>query len=283
MMIAKPFIKWVGGKGKLVPELVKLFPKKFNNYFEPFVGGGALFYEVKQKNEIAFSSINDINKKLIIAYKQIQQNPDKLISELKKIESKYKKLLPEEQKEYFYSIRKKYNEEKLNDIIISSYLIFLNKTCFNGMYRENSKGGYNIPFGDQRNPTICNEENIINVSSCLKDTEINNLPFEEAIKKCKKGDFIYFDPPYYPTNITSSFTSYNKDYFGSIEQEKLRDIFVELDKKGCFVMLSNSDTEFIKNLYKDFNINYIYAARSINSKASKRGKIKEIVVTNYTI
>lgn len=281
MMIAKPFIKWVGGKGKLIPELVKLFPKKFNNYFEPFVGGGALFYEVKQKNEIAFSSINDINKKLIITYKQIQQNPDKLISKLKKIESKYKKLLPEEQKEYFYSIRKKYNEKNLNDLTISSYLIFLNKTCFNGMYRENSKGGYNIPFGDQRNPTICNEENIINVSICLKDTEINNLPFEEATKKCKKGDFIYFDPPYYPTNITSSFTSYHKDSFGPTEQEKLRDIFIELDKKGCFVMLSNSDTEFIKNLYKDFNINYIYAARSINSKASKRGKIKEVVITNY--
>ncbi|MDD4111127.1 MAG: DNA adenine methylase [Clostridia bacterium] len=280
---AKPFIKWVGGKGKLVPELEKYFPKKFNRYFEPFVGGGALFYEVIKKNNIVFSSINDINKKLIITYKQIQQDPKKIISLLKNIENEYKKLSLEEQKEYFYKIRKKYNEESLDNITIAVYLIFLNKTCFNGMYRENSKGGYNIPFGDQKNPTICDEKNILAVSKCLKNTEINNLSFEEAVEKCKKGDFIYFDPPYYPISATSSFTSYSKNSFGPREQEKLRDVFIKLAKKGCFVMLSNSNTDFIREIYKEYKdyFKYIYATRSINSNGNKRGKILEIAITNY--
>lgn len=280
---AKPFVKWVGGKGKLVPELEKYFPKKFNRYFEPFVGGGALFYEVIQKNNIVFSSINDINKKLIVTYKQIQQDPKKIISLLKNIENEYKKLSLEEQKEYFYTIRKKYNKESLDNITIAVYLIFLNKTCFNGMYRENSKGEYNIPFGDQKNPTICDEKNILAVSKCLKNTEINNLSFEEAVEKCKKGDYIYFDPPYYPINATSSFTSYSKNSFGPREQEKLRNVFIKLARKGCFVMLSNSNTDFIKEIYKEYKdyFKYIYATRSINSNGNKRGKILEIVITNY--
>lgn len=280
---AKPFIKWVGGKSKLVPELIKIFPKKFNNYYEPFVGGGALFYEVKQNNNISFCNINDINKKLITTYLQIQNNPNSLISFLKSIEIEYKKLPLIEQEKYFYSIRKKYNEEDLDSIAIAGYLIFLNKTCFNGMYRENSKGQYNIPFGDQKNPNICDEKNIMAVFDCLKNTKITNLSFEEAVKKCQKGDFIYFDPPYHPVNFTSKFTSYHKNCFGPREQEKLRDVFANLDQKGCFVMLSNSYTPFIEDLYCKFNINYLYASRSINSKGDKRGKIKEIVVTNYKI
>lgn len=280
-MIAKPFLKWVGGKTKLVPELVEMFPKKFDNYFEPFVGGGALFYEVIQKYNVGFSSINDINKKLIIAYKQIKQNPKELISLLKTIDDEYKKLSLEEKEKYFYSIRKKYNEETIDDKTTASYLIFLNKTCFNGMYRENSKGQYNIPFGDQKNPNICDKENIFAVSKCLEHTEITDYSFEESVKKCKKNDLIYFDPPYYPVNATSSFTAYSKSSFGEIEQKKLKEVFANLANRGCFVMLSNSHTPFIEDLYKDFNINYRYAARSINSKGDKRGKIKEVVVTNY--
>lgn len=280
-MIVKPFLKWVGGKTKLVPELVEMFPKKFENYFEPFVGGGALFYEVIQKYNVGFSSINDINKKLIIAYRQIKQNPKELISLLKTIDDEYKKLSLEEQEKYFYSIRKKYNEETIDNKTTASYLIFLNKTCFNGMYRENSKGQYNIPFGDQKNPNICDKENILAVSKCLENTEITNYSFEESVKKCKKNDLIYFDPPYYPINVTSSFTGYSKSSFGEVEQKKLKEVFADLANRGCFVMLSNSHTPFIEELYKDFHINYRYAARSINSKGDKRGKIKEVVVTNY--
>jgi len=280
-MIAKPFLKWVGGKTKLVPELVEMFPKKFNNYFEPFVGGGALFYEVIQKYKVGFSSINDINKKLITAYVQIKQNPKELILLLKEIDKEYKKLLLEEQRNYFNSTRKKYNEGNIDDTTTAAYLIFLNKTCFNGMYRENSKGEYNIPFGDQKNPNICDEENILAVSKCLKNTEITNYSFEDSVKKCKKGDLIYFDPPYYPINATSSFTGYSKSSFGEIEQKKLKDVFIDLANRGCFVMLSNSHTPFIEKLYKEFHVNYRYAARSINSKGDKRGKIEEVVVTSF--
>ena len=285
-MTAKPFIKWVGGKSKLIPELEKYFPKKFNRYFEPFVGGGALFFQIIQNYKVDSSSINDINKKLIIAYKQIQKNPKKLIALLKNIETEYKKLSLVDQKKYFYDIREKYNKKSLDNNTTTAYLIFLNKTCFNGMYRENSKGEYNIPFGDQKNPTICDEENILAVSKSLKNTEITNLSFEQAVKKCKKGDFVYFDPPYYPVNATSNFTSYHKNTFGPGDQKKLRDIFTSLTKKGCFVLLSNSNTEFIKDLYKNYKefFKYIYAARSINSKGNGRGKIKEIaVIDGYTI
>lgn len=280
-MTAKPFIKWVGGKGKLILELEKYFPKEFNRYYEPFVGGGALFFYLKQSKDISFSSINDINSKLITAYKQIQQNPEKLISLLKNIETEYKKLSLIEQEKYFYKMRENYNKENIDELTTAAYLIFLNKTCFNGMYRENSKGEYNIPFGDQKNPTICDEENILAVSKRLKNTEITSQPFEKSIENCQKGDFIYFDPPYYPINVTSSFTSYSKSTFDQKEQEKLRNVFANLAKKSCFVMLSNSNTPFINDLYKDFHINYLYAARSINSKGDKRGKIKEVVVTNY--
>lgn len=280
-MTAKPFVKWVGGKGKLIPDLENFFPKKFNNYFEPFVGGGALFFYLTQSRSIPSASINDINPKLIITYNEIKNNPKKLILLLKKIELKYKKLSQEKQKIFFYEIRGKYNKNNLDKLNTTAYLIFLNKTCFNGMYRENSKGEYNIPFGDQKNPTICDEENILAVSKCLKNTEITNLSFEKAVNKCKKGDFVYFDPPYYPINTTSNFTGYSKSTFGQKQQEKLADVFKKLAKRGCFVMLSNSNTTFIKDLYKNFHINYLDAARSINSKGSKRGKIKEIVVTNY--
>jgi len=282
-MIVKPFIKWVGGKGKLIPELKSFFPQKFDRYFEPFIGGGAVFYEVIQNNNLEFSWINDVNKKLVITYQQIKNKPNKLISILEKIEKDYKKKTEDERKNFFYSIRDEYNKGGLDDLDITTYLIFLNKTCFNGMYRENSKGEYNVPFGDQKNPTICDKENLLAVSECLKNTKITNLSFEESVKDCKKGDFIYFDPPYYPINGTSKFTSYSKDNFGQNEQIKLRDTFKQLSDKGCFVMLSNSNTEFIKDSYKDFKINEIYAARSINSKGDGRGKIKEVVITNYLI
>lgn len=281
---AKPFVKWVGGKGKLISELEKYFPKKINRYFEPFVGGGALFFHVIQKYNVTFSNINDINKKLIVSYKQIQKNPNKIIKILTNIETEYKKKSAEERKKYFYFIREKYNEEKLEDDNITAYLIFLNKTCFNGMYRENSKGQYNVPFGDQKNPTICDKKNIINVSKSLKNTIINNQNFEESVKSCKRGDFIYFDPPYYPINTTSSFTTYHQNKFGPNEQKRLGYVFNRLVKKGCYVMLSNSNTQFIRNLYKEFHIYEIYAARSINSKGNGRGKIKEIVtIGGYTI
>ncbi len=280
-ILAKPFVKWVGGKGKLIPELIKLTPSKINNYYEAFVGGGALFYELSNQGLIKDSYINDINQKLITCYQTIKQNSDSLIGILKKIEKEYKILATDNQKKYFYKIRHDYNQNSLDNLTTSAYLIFLNKTCFNGMYRENSKGEYNIPFGDQPNPTICDENNIKAVSEVLKPTIITSYSFKKSIKTSKKGDFIYFDPPYYPLTSTANFTSYSKNNFSAKEQIKLFNVFKTLTLKGCYVMLSNSNTDFIKNMYQKFNIHEVYSARSINSKGEKRGKVKELVITNY--
>ncbi len=279
---AKPFVKWVGGKSKLIPEISKLIPNKINNYYEPFMGGGALFFELSNKKLITnHSYINDINKKLMNCYEIIKQDPDSLIKLLKNIEKEYKKLNLDNQKKYFYQIRQEYNQNSLDNLTYCAYLIFLNKTCFNGMYRENSKGEYNIPFGDQPNPTICDVGNIQAVSHTLHDTHITSTSFEESIKTCKKSDFIYFDPPYYPLNTTANFTNYSKNNFTFKEQIKLSETFKQLHQKGCFVMLSNSNTDFIRKLYQPFNIHEVYSARSINSKGEKRGKIKELIITSY--
>lgn len=273
----KPFLKWVGGKGQLLEQFKNLFPKKYNKYYEPFVGGGAVFFYLKPES----GHINDINQVLINTYKIIKTKPHDLIELLRDLENKFHKTKDENKKEFYYDIREKFNDIKKPNLQKSAYLIFLNKTCFNGMYRENSKGGFNVPFGQYKNPTILNESNILEVSKLLKHIEITNTSFEECLENAEKGDFIYFDPPYYPLNKTSSFTTYSKDNFLEKEQEKLASLFKKLDKKGCYVMLSNSNTEFIKNLYKDYNIKKISASRMINSISSKRGKILELVIRNY--
>lgn len=276
-MAAKPFLKWVGGKGKLLDQLIPLFPKKFNDFYEPFLGGGAVFFSLGHKS----SHINDINPHLINLYLHIRDNLEVLITALKAIELEYKSLDDDSQKEYFYSKRKEYNEAKAGSINRSALLMFLNRTCFNGLYRENAGGGFNVPYGRNRNPTICDEENLRSVSEILKSSVITNGSFHEAIRTTKKGDFVYFDPPYYPLNATSSFTSYSSNNFLENEQGELFKVFKELDKKGCYVAMSNSDTSFIKDLYEDYTFHYVHAARSINAKGDKRGKINEVLITNY--
>lgn len=276
-MAAKPFLKWVGGKGKLLEQLIPLFPKKFNNFYEPFLGGGAVFFRLEHKS----SYINDINTHLINLYIHIRDKLGVLIVALKDIEVEYKSLNNDDKKEYFYAKRAEYNEAEAGSIKKSALLIFLNRTCFNGLYRENASGGFNVPYGRNHNPTICDEKNLRSVSEMLKRSVITNRSFREAIKTAKKGDFVYFDPPYYPLNATSSFTSYSSNIFLENEQKELFKVFKELDKKGCYVAMSNSDTSFIKELYDDFTIHFVYAARSINAKGDKRGKINEVLITNY--
>lgn len=273
----KPFIKWVGGKRQLLQQfrLMNLYPpEKFdpikNKYFEPFVGGGAVFFDLLPKNAV----LSDMNKELVITYNVIKNNVEDLIKSLKK---------HKHDKEYFLKIRAK-NPEKLSDIEVASRFIFLNRTAFNGMYRVNSKGGFNVPFGKYDNPLICDEVNLRRVSEVLKKVEIKHQDYKEVLKKAKKGDFIYFDPPYYPVSKTASFTAYTKDSFLDKEQIELRDVFAELHKRGCLVMLSNSDTPFINKIYKEIKgarITKVQAGRNINSKASGRGKITEVLVTNY--
>ncbi len=273
----KPFVKWVGGKRQLLKQFKKMdlyppsqFDANKNTYFEPFVGGGAVFFDLLPKK--AF--LSDLNSDLVITYNVIKNNIDALIKSLKKHEY---------EKDYFLKVRAK-NPKNLSDIDVASRFIFLNRTCFNGMYRVNSKGQFNVPFGKYTNPLICDEDNLRKVSKALEKVEIKHQDYKAVLKKAKKGDFIYFDPPYYPISKTASFTTYTTEAFLDKEQIELRDTFLELHKRGCFVMLSNSDTPFINKIYKGFKgvkINKVEAGRSINSKASGRGKITEVLITNY--
>jgi len=273
----KPFVKWVGGKRQLLAQfrLMNLYPpEKFDikkgRYFEPFVGGGAVFFDLLP--ETAY--LSDLNNELVVTYNVIKNDVENLIKSLKK-----HKL----DKDYFLKIRAQ-NPEKLSDLNTASRFIYLNRTCFNGMYRVNSKGGFNVPFGKYTNPLICDEDNFRKASKALINVEIKKQDYEEVLRKAKKGDFVYFDPPYYPVSKTASFTSYTSESFLDKEQIELRDTFIELHKRGCFVMLSNSDTPFINKIYSEprgFRITKVQAGRAINSNASKRGKITEVLITNY--
>ena len=267
------FIKWAGGKKQLLEQFKPFFPKKIERYFEVFVGGGAvLFYVIKTYNP-KYIFISDINEELINTYEIIKNDVESLITELKKLRQFHNK-------ETYYKIRAE-DPKLLSPLTRASRFIYLNKTCFNGLYRVNSKGGFNVPMGSYKNPSIFSEEDLREISKLLHNVKIKLMPFEDILNYTKKDDFCYFDPPYYPLKKGQSFTTYNKEVFLEKEQEKLKDVFEKLDKKGCKVMLSNSDTDFIKGLYKNYNINFVNANRMINCDGSKRGKIKEIVVRNY--
>ena len=282
---AKPFVKWVGGKRQLLKQFKKLelyppeeigFDSSKNTYFEPFVGGGAVFLDTLPEKAI----LSDMNEELVITYNVIKTDLKKLIFKLK-IHKK------NNSKEYFLKIRSQ-KINKLSDVSIAARFIYLNRTCFNGMYRVNKSGGFNVPYGKYDNPLIVDEDNLKKISNSLQKVKILHQDYKKTVEKAKKGDFIYFDPPYAPLNPTSSFTAYTKDGFGEQQQIELRDTFYKLHKKGCFVMLSNSNSEFINKIYgelenkdKKIKITEVDANRMINSKASGRGKIKEVLVTNY--
>lgn len=274
---AKPFLKWVGGKGQLLEQFESLLPKKYNSYFEPFIGGGAVFFSVNPKK----AHINDINETLVNTYSYIKNDVEKLIKSLKKLEKEFQSKDDESRKEFYYSLREKYNSLPQDDFKRSLYFLFFNKTAFNGVYRENSKGGFNVPIGSYKNPKIVDEENLRAVSEMLSNTKITSGSFADAVKNAKAGDFVYFDPPYHPLSETSSFTSYSKDSFSKDDQIKLRDLFIDLDKKGVYVMLSNSSAPFIQEIYSGYRQIPVFANRMINSKADKRGKISEVVIINY--
>lgn len=266
-----PIVKWVGGKRQLMFELIKNMPKSYNRYFEPFIGGGALFFELRPEQ----AYISDMNEELINLYSVVRNNVYELIKDLSKHEVS---------KEYFLEIRnidrtEQYTE--LSDVERASRFIYLNRTCFNGMYRVNSQGQFNVPFGHYKNPRIIDKNNLLNCSELLKKTEIKCADFSEILTKVKKGDLVYFDPPYVPLNETSSFTSYTKDGFDINMQFKLRDVCDELDNKGVKFMLSNSDTKLVNELYENYNIKKVFASRQINANADGRGKITEVLVRNY--
>ncbi len=270
----QPFIKWVGGKRQLIEELKKRMPENYNSYFEPFIGGGALFFELRPKK--AF--INDYNNELTNLYITVRDNPDELIDDVCKHKN---------ESNYYYEVRALDRDEKafnkLTNIQRASRFIFLNKTGFNGLYRVNSKGQYNVPFGRYKNPNYCDPDNILACSDLLKNTEISNGDFDIIKIKIKKGDFVYFDPPYVPLTATSSFTGYTDKGFDEDMQFRLRDLCDYINDKGAYFMLSNSSADFVYELYDvdGYTIHEVEASRNINSKGNGRGKVKELIITNY--
>ena len=270
--IPHPFLKWAGGKRQLISQMYKYFPKNFNKYIEPFVGGGAVLFYLKSK----FSIIIDINEELINCYKVIKNNVTELIKLLKTHKN---------EKDYYYKVRALDRDEekfkKFSNIEKASRMIYLNRCCYNGLYRVNSKGQFNVPFGRYKNPNFCDEENLLAVSKALENVKIIHDSFELCLDYAEKGDFVYFDPPYYPISKTSSFTSYTKENFREDSQNKLFYVFKKLDERGCKLMLSNSYNEYIKSLYKDYKIITLDARRAINCKAAKRGNINVLLILNY--
>lgn len=273
----RPFLKWVGGKGRLLDQLLPLFPETFEAYYEPFFGGGATFFALAPVT----GQINDINKALMGAYSNVKDSVQEVINALRKLEDEYLSLSSEDKQIFFYERRSEYNKEPYSTIRKTALLIFLNKTCFNGLYRENRKGEFNVPFGKYANPTICDEQTLLATSKALQYVVISSGSFADAVVNAKEGDFVYFDPPYYPLNPTSSFTSYSVDDFSANDQQELKAVFDDLTKRGVKVALSNSDTPFIRELYKDYRQEFVMAGRAINAVGTKRGKVSEIVVMNY--
>ncbi|MFM6195370.1 MAG: DNA adenine methylase [Planktothrix sp.] len=277
--LVKPFLKWAGGKRQLLPEIRKYLPKNIGKttYFEPFLGGGALLFELQPKTAI----VNDKNKELINCYQVIKDSVEELIQALQNHKQNHSE-------EYYYHLRqldrfkKKYNQ--LSNIEKAARIIYLNKTCYNGLFRVNSHGYFNVPFGRYKNPNILDEAVLRGVNDYLNQKSVTflNRDFAEAVETAKKGDFVYFDPPYDPVSNTASFTGYDINGFNQEQQERLKKVVDDLTEKGCYVMLSNSATDFILDLYKDYKETIVVSAtRSINSNALKRGKIDEVLVLNY--
>lgn len=266
---ATPFVKWVGGKRSIINELLARIPSQINDYYEGFVGGGALFYEIQEKATNCY--LSDINFDLIITYNVIKKDLDSLIELLQEHKNKHNDT-------YYYKMRS--NHELQNPIEIAARFIYLNKTCFNGLYRVNKKGEFNVPVGKYVNPCILQERNLRNVSKVLQKAKIRLMEFDKIMPK--QGDFVYFDPPYHSKN-SNSFTTYTKSDFGEKDQIRLRDFALELTKNGVNVMLSNSNVKFIRDIYgsKHFNINIVNAPRNVNCKPNKRGAVEEVLITNY--
>ena len=271
----KPILKWAGGKRQLLPALIKNIPEKFNTYYEPFIGGAALLISLYSLNKINESVISDTNKDLYNLYKTIMENPQQLIDKLDNLEFK-------NNKEDYYKARELFNstEDPANR---SALLIYLNRHGYNGLYRVNSSNKFNVPFGKYNNPGMPSSRNIMALSELFQSCTIMNSDFELTVNNANKGDFVYLDPPYMPLSKTSYFTGYTHSGFDEKDQERLAKSFRELSDRGVYVMESNSSTDFIKELYKDFNLLEVDARRNINSVGTKRNSIKELIITNYGV
>jgi DNA adenine methylase len=300
---AKPFLKWAGGKTQLLEQMKAFFPPELKRgeiklYIEPFLGSGAVFFHVAQGNYgVSKFYLFDINEELVLTYRTIKRDVSALIEELCKLEEQYLGREPDDRETFFYDQRKAYNEQRQKVdfqrfdkswVDRTAKMIFLNRTCFNGLFRVSAKGYFNVPFGRYANPQICNRENLNQAARLLQRATIEHGDFETCKPLVNSNTFVYFDPPYRPISTTSSFTSYSKHEFGDNEQKRLAEFYSQLDAKGAKLMLSNSDPKngdakdpFFEELYQGFNIKRVKANRMINADASKRGKISEILVMNY--
>lgn len=298
MEVIKPFVKWAGGKGSLISQLTNFYPFELEDgtikkYVEPFVGGGAVLIDILQKYDVEEAYAFDINKDLINCYNVIKQDVETLIEKLNEKEKEFLNIELENRQEYFYKIRSEYNSYKIEDkldVKRASEFIFLNRTCFNGLYRVNKNGQFNVPFGKYKNPKICDGVNLINLSKLIKNVIFIYGDYRESENYIENSEktFMYFDPPYRPLKRNNGFTSYTKEDFDDVEQMKLSQFYRMLDSYGVKLMLSNSNPKntnpndnFFEDLYDNFNINEVYANRMINSDKNGRGKISELLITNY--
>ena len=277
MIKGRPFVKWAGGKRQIIDKLKQYIPTNYNCYYEPFVGGGALFFELSPKKAV----INDSNAELMNVY-QVLLDHDKY-TKMCKVLNQYEANHSEEQ---YYEIRNKDKEKsfsRLSDYKKAARTVYLNKSCFNGLYRVNSKGQFNVPFNKNKKVNTYDGENLLTIHMYLtmNDIKIECVDFEKSVATAKKGDFVYFDPPY--DSDTHTFNSYTEEGFGKEEQRRLAKVFKELDERGVYVMLSNHNTLLVQELYKDYSIHVIEAKRSINSKGNKRGNVEEVIITNYEV
>ncbi len=300
---ARPFLKWAGGKTQLLAQYASHYPHQLasgeiNRYVEPFLGGGAVFLDVVQRFSIAEAVLFDINNELILAYRVVQQKPQELIERLSQLHAHYYALNDDRREHFYYGIRDAYNGQRdevdyqpFSDAWIerTAFMIFLNKTCYNGLFRVNSKGMFNVPFGRYKRPAILDEQNILHVSSLLQMASLHVGPFQACEQYIDDRTFVYFDPPYRPISATSSFTSYSTRRFGDADQIALSEFFARLDRTcRAKLMLSNSDPthlvpddDFFEACYAGYNIHRVHASRMINTNARKRGKIPELLITNY--
>jgi len=267
---ARPVLKWAGGKGRLLPELLKSVPDSFAAYHEPFVGGGALFFELANQGRLMTAYLSDVNPSLIDVYVGLRDCVDEVIALLRQ---------HQHDKAYYYQLRA-LNPKHLSLPERAARVLYLNKTCYNGLYRENSAGQFNVPFGRYKNPVICDEPNLRAASRLLQGVSIERRHFSSVLDVARSGDFVYFDPPYHPLSPTSNFTSYDRNGFRVQDQAQLRDLFKALTDKGVYVLLSNSDTPLIRKLYRGYAVSRVFVPRAINSKGDSRGKVAEVIVSS---
>ena len=272
-VVPRPFLKWAGGKGRLIEQYQSYFPRQFRRYYEPFLGGGAVFFHLSEGCQRAV--LADLNEELVNVYCCVRDDVEAVIEllEMHRVNHGHA---------YYYSVRAQTSLASTSQR--AARLIYLNKTCFNGLYRENSKGYFNVPMGRYKKPKICDISTLRLASRALQQADVVCEPFTDILSRAyKQDDFVYFDPPYHPISATSNFTGYNRYGFNATDQERLQQTFADLAARGVKVMLSNSDCSFIRNLYQDFHLHEIQASRAINSNAKRRGKISELLITSYVV